>query len=255
MMNEERAFQRSRRDVSKVGKRVALLATRFDVKRKVRQRNLNATAITRSRSRRPSQSIAKQVLGVAQDLFRFGTGQTDLPGPMVGGVGAPGQLQAIGRQQLARIPVPARFIGGAALGTAAAGAIEVGTGRSPAGLVHDLAMGVGRRVGQQTSPRRQQVARRGGLAVGQELPPSHVVVRTWQTFPGGPVFARLADGHIAVQKKDGTIKHFRPYRPVVIPRKWNARSMSRVATALKRHRKTAVKIMKITGGMPKGRGS
>ena len=98
------------------------------------------------------------------------------------------------------------------------------------------------------------MARRGALQVGQELPPSHVVVRTWQTFPGGPVFARLADGHIAVQKKDGTIKHFRPYRPVVIPRKWNARSMSRVATALKRQRKTAVKIMKITGGMPKGRG-
>jgi len=91
------------------------------------------------------------------------------------------------------------------------------------------------------------------LAVGQELPPSHIVVRTWQTFPGGPVFARLADGHIAVQKKDGTIKHFRPYRPVVIPRKWNARSMSRVATALKRQRKTATKIMQITGGMPKGR--
>jgi len=103
------------------------------------------------------------------------------------------------------------------------------------------------------APRRQQVARRGTLAVGQELPPSHQVVRVWQTFPGGPVFARLADGHIAVQKKDGTIKHFRPYRPVVIPRKWNARSMSRVATALKRQRKTATKIMQITGGMPKGR--
>lgn len=97
------------------------------------------------------------------------------------------------------------------------------------------------------------MARRGNLSVGQELPPSHVVVRTWQTFPGGPVFARLADGHIAVQKKDGTIKHFRPYRPVVIPRKWNARSMSRVATALKRQRKTATKIMQITGGMPKSR--
>lgn len=92
-----------------------------------------------------------------------------------------------------------------------------------------------------------------GLSVGQDIPPSHQVVRTWQTFPGGPVFARLADGHIAVQKKDGTIKHFRPYRPVVIPRKWNARSMSRVATALKRQRKTATKIMQITGGMPKGR--
>lgn len=104
-----------------------------------------------------------------------------------------------------------------------------------------------------SGPRRQQVARGGGLSVGGEIPPSHQVVRTWQTFPGGPIFARLADGHIAVQKKDGTIKHFRPYRPVVIPRRWNARSMSRVATALKRQRKTATKIMQITGGMPKGR--
>jgi len=101
--------------------------------------------------------------------------------------------------------------------------------------------------------RRPQMARGGALAVGSELPPSHQVVRVWQTFEGGPKFARLADGHIAVQKKDGTIKHFRPYRPVVIPRKWNARSMSRVATALKRQRKTATKIMQITGGMPKGR--
>ena len=97
------------------------------------------------------------------------------------------------------------------------------------------------------------MARGGQLAVGGEIPPSHQIVKTWQTFPGGPVFAKLADGHIAVQKKDGTIKHFRPYRPVVIPRRWNARSMGRVATALKRQRKTATKIMKMTGGMPKGR--
>jgi len=104
----------------------------------------------------------------------------------------------------------------------------------------------------QLPQRRPQMPGRG-LVVGQELPPSHIVVRVWQTFVGGPKFARMADGHIAVQKKDGTIKHFRPYRPVVIPRKWNARSMSRVATALKRQRKTATKIMQITGGMPKGR--
>ena len=116
-----------------------------------------------------------------------------------------------------------------------------------------LSSGFGTNGGRPAPQRRPRMAGGRGLAVGQELPPSHIVVRTWQTFPGGPVFARLADGHIAVQKKDGTIKHFRPYRPVVIPRKWNARSMSRVATALKRQRKTATKIMQITGGMPKGR--
>lgn len=253
MMSEERQYQRARRDVTKVGKTIALMATRYDVKRKVRQRNLNATAVTRSRARRPSQSIAKQVWGVAKDLFTFGTGGSDLPGPMLGGVGAPGQLQAIGRQQLARIPLAVRIGGGAAIGTAGAAAIEIGTGRSPAAWVGELARGAARAPFQQSAPRSTKMARRGNLSVGQELPPSHVVVRTWQTFPGGPVFARLADGHIAVQKKDGTIKHFRPYRPVVIPRKWNARSMSRVATALKRQRKTATKIMQITGGMPKSR--
>ena len=255
-MSEEMRYQRSRRAVATVGKTVALMATKYDVKKKVRQRNLNATAITRSRARRPSQSVAKQVWGVATDLFRFGTGQTDLPGPMIGGIGAPGQLQAIGRQSLARVPLPARIVGGAAIGTAGAAAIEIGTGRSPAAWVGELARGAARAPFQprQQSSGRSQMPRRGSLQVGQDLPPSHQVVRTWQTFPGGPVFARLADGHIAVQKKDGTIKHFRPYRPVVIPRKWNARSMSRVATALKRQRKTAVKIMKITGGMPKGRG-
>ena len=85
----------------------------------------------------------------------------------------------------------------------------------------------------------------------QALAVQHVAVRQWQTFPGGPIFTRFADGHIEVQKKDGTIKHFRPYRPVVIPRKWDARSMRRVATALKRQRKTATKILQLTGGVPK----
>ena len=182
-------------------------------------------------------------------LFQVARGEANIPLPGVGMAGRALQLRSIGRQQLARVPLPAKVIGTAAAGTGAAALVEVLTGRSPARILHDVAATPFR--GGQTAPRRQQVARRGALAVGQELPPSHVVVRTWQTFPGGPVFARLADGHIAVQKKDGTIKHFRPYRPVVIPRKWNARSMSRVATALKRQRKVATKILQITGGVPK----
>ena len=190
---------------------------------------------------------------VASALWETAQGKGPL-GFMVGGTGKAMagrgmQLRAIGRQQLARVPVPAKVVGVAGAGAGAAAAIEVISGRSPARMVHDI----GRNIfdtGRTAAPRRQQV-RRGGLAVGNVLPPSHEVVRTWQTFPGGPVFARLADGHIAVQKKDGTIKHFRPYRPVVIPRKWNARSMQRVATALKRQRKVATKILQITGGVPK----
>ena len=170
------------------------------------------------------------------------------------GPGRGQQAQAVLRQTIAKPLVKPVAIGAALTGGAFA--FESATGRSPGRAVFDLTQrGAGRPFQQQQQPagRKPQMPR-GNLQVGQELPPSHVVVRTWQTFPGGPVFARLADGHIAVQKKDGTIKHFRPYRPVVIPRKWNARSMSRVATALKRQRKTATKIMKITGGMPKGRG-
>ena len=165
-----------------------------------------------------------------------------IPLPGIGMAGRAMQLRAIGRQQLARVPLAGKVAVTGAAGLGAAAAIEVTTGRSPARIVHDVGRDIfdtGRR-----QPRRQVVARNGH---GGD---AHVVVRTWQTFPGGPVFERYSDGHIEVQKKDGTIKHFRPYRPVVIPRKWNARSMSRVATALKRHRKTATKILRITGGVP-----
>jgi len=195
---------------------------------------------------------------IVTGLYKTAKGEATFPLPGVGGVGAGRalQLRAIGRQQLARVPLPAKIIGGAVGITALT---EATTGMSPIPLARQLAMRAGQAIGSQFSgdpgpvraPQRRKPVPRGGLSVGQELPPSHVVVRTWQTFPGGPVFARLADGHIAVQKKDGTIKHFRPYRPVVIPRKWNARSMSRVATALKRQRKVATKILQITGGVPK----
>lgn len=168
------------------------------------------------------------------------------------GPGRGQQVQAIARQQLAKIPLPVKIAGG--LGGLTIGT-ELVTGKTPAGLARAL-IGGGSPFTQgpaSLDTRRSTMPRGGALAVGGQLPPSHQIVRTWQTFPGGPVFARLADGHIAVQRKDGTIKHYRPYRPVVIPRKWNARAMGRVATALKRQRKTATKIMKMTGGMPKGR--
>lgn len=72
------------------------------------------------------------------------------------------------------------------------------------------------------------------------------VAYTWDTDTAQ--FARLANGKIAVQKKDGTIKVYRPYRPVVVPKKWSSRSMGRVATALKRQRATAQEILRLTGG-------
>ena len=77
------------------------------------------------------------------------------------------------------------------------------------------------------------------------------VVGSWNT--GTATFARLSDGRIATQKRNGVIKSWRPYRPVVIPKKWNSRSMSRVATAMRRQRKMAQEIVKLTGGTPRRR--
>lgn len=168
------------------------------------------------------------------------------------GAGRGAQAVAVGRQQLARIPLPAKVAGGVVGVTALT---EAFTGQSPIPLARDVILRAGEGIGRSRAPeapeRRAKMPRGTRLAVGQELPPSHVVVKTWQTFPGGPVFARLADGHIAVQKKDGTIKHFRPYRPVCIPRKFDPRALRRVATALKRQRKAATAILKLTGGVPK----
>lgn len=247
MMSQERAFQRGLRDVRKVGLKQARTATRALVARKrsftIRNRGFTTTQAFRPR---PTGGVLKQI---GSALLKTAKGEAPFPIPGVGGTGRAMQIRAITRQQLARVPLPAKVIGGVAGASVLTEAI---TGETPIGLARQGVFGIGRNLAGGRAPQRSP-RMAGRLAVGQELPPSHQVVRVWQTFPGGPVFARLADGHIAVQKKDGTIKHFRPYRPVVIPRKWNARSMSRVATALKRQRKTASKIMQITGGMPKGR--
>tara|TARA_Y100000310_G_scaffold69619_1_gene65151 strand:- start:224 stop:478 length:255 start_codon:yes stop_codon:yes gene_type:complete len=78
----------------------------------------------------------------------------------------------------------------------------------------------------------------------------HTVVRLWDTAPGPgvtggglyPLFAMLADGHIVVQKLDGTIKHYRPYKPLVIGKRPTIQTLvraekkiNRFATAFKKH--------------------
>jgi len=201
--------------------------------------------------RRAVASRPGTIRQIATGLFKVATGQAKFPLPGFGMAGRALQIQSIGRQQLARVPLPAKIVGTAALGTGAAALTEVLTGRSPARIVHDVGAGVGRSLESRARNVTKQPLRGGQMAHQGALAVQHVAIRQWQTFPGGPVFTRFADGHIEVQKKNGTIKHFRPYRPVVIPRKWNARSMSRVATALKRQRKTATKILQLTGGVPK----
>jgi len=214
---------------------------------------LRSTATGR-RGTKVLQSLTAQRPGlfsqITRDLFRVAKGQANIPLPGVGMAGRALQIRSIGRQQLARVPFVAKVGAAAASVFGVERAIEVTTGRSPARMVFDLTQQIRRgRPASDTRLGGTQPMKRSTPMAGESL--QHVMVNQWQTFPGGPIFSRFADGHIEVTKKNGTIRHYRPYRPVVIPKKWDARAMRRVATALKRQRKTATKILQLTGGVPK----
>lgn len=86
----------------------------------------------------------------------------------------------------------------------------------------------------------------GGLVLGGQAPPGSTIVKVWDT--GTARFARDASGMHYVLKKDGTIKRFRPPRPVCVPKKWDSRSMSRVMRRLGSHQKAAIKLVQMMGG-------
>jgi hypothetical protein len=76
-----------------------------------------------------------------------------------------------------------------------------------------------------------------GTGNGMGPLPDSVATRTWTPFIGGPTFTRydgLGGTRIAVTRKNGTIKVYRPYHPVVIPKRWNTSSMRRVDRSMKR---------------------
>ena len=72
------------------------------------------------------------------------------------------------------------------------------------------------------------------------------VVKSWNT--GTAEFHQLQNGRIGTVKKNGVVKTWRPYHPVVIPKKWNASAMRRVERSLKRQQKTAISIVRLGGG-------
>lgn len=78
--------------------------------------------------------------------------------------------------------------------------------------------------------------------VGGHLPPGTTVVKTWST--GTAEFARLLDGRIAVQKKDGTIKVYRPQKHIVIPRNPRVGTLIRADKRLERLVKGLRKVVK-----------
>jgi len=86
----------------------------------------------------------------------------------------------------------------------------------------------------------------GGGGGGAPAGATAEVAYSWDT--GTATFYRLANGKIGTMKKNGVWKEWRPYRPVVIPKRWKASSMNRVASALDRQQDTAIKIVKMAGG-------
>ena len=66
------------------------------------------------------------------------------------------------------------------------------------------------------------------------------VAYSWNT--GTATFSRLADGRIAVQKKNGLVKIYRPYKPLVFGKKTDAKKFIRVA---KKHKKIYSELRKI----------
>jgi len=78
--------------------------------------------------------------------------------------------------------------------------------------------------------------------VGGLLPAKDTVVKVWTT--GTANFARLVDGRIAVQRKDGTIKVYRPQKHIVIPRNPRVGTLIRADKRLKRLTKGLRKVVK-----------
>ena len=89
-------------------------------------------------------------------------------------------------------------------------------------------------------------SRGGELVLGSAAPAGNTIVKVWDT--GTAQFARDASGMHYVLKKDGTIKRFRPPRPVVVPKNWNPRAMNRVMRRLGSHQKAAIKLVTMLGG-------
>ena len=78
--------------------------------------------------------------------------------------------------------------------------------------------------------------------VGGTLPSKDTVVKVWTT--GTANFARLLDGRIAVQRKDGTIKTYRPQKHIVIPRNPRVGTLIRADKRLERLTKGLRKVVR-----------
>ena len=74
------------------------------------------------------------------------------------------------------------------------------------------------------------LATRQPLSMGV-MPESNAIVRSWHA--NGVNFWRTVDGWIYVQRLDGTIKRYRPYKSVVLGKRPSSRQVKRAIRKLK----------------------
>jgi hypothetical protein len=75
------------------------------------------------------------------------------------------------------------------------------------------------------------------------MPGGDQIVKTWHA--NGIPFWRTMDGWIYVQRKDGTVKRYRPYKSVVLGKRPSSKQVNRAINKLKREDKIYSKLNKL----------
>ena len=84
-----------------------------------------------------------------------------------------------------------------------------------------------------------QLQRRGPTALGL-MPDANAIVRAWHA--NGVSFWRTLDGWIYVQRLDGTVKRYKPYKSVVLGKRPSSRQVNRAINKLKSEHKVYRKL-------------
>jgi hypothetical protein len=84
--------------------------------------------------------------------------------------------------------------------------------------------------------------RRGPTALGL-MPQPNAIVRSWHA--NGVNFWRTMDGWIYVQRLDGTVKRYKPYKSVVLGKRPSSRQVNRAIRKLKSEAKIYKKLTKL----------
>lgn len=81
-------------------------------------------------------------------------------------------------------------------------------------------------------------------AIGEDITPTYHGEYSKQWTANGVIFQRNEDGTISVQKKDGTVKTYRPYKPIVFGKRPDGAKLARV---IKKHRGVYKELHKVFG--------